>query len=122
MEKNNEKTKGEDFVYVILGTAVYVLLSLMISYDVMYAINVAIGFLSTGLIALILLTMSNIVITSANKKHDIKTESLRLIAKIVPIVLIYQLYILDYVFIAGVFSTFAAINIGVSFAKMMVSK
>lgn len=122
MEKNDEKNKNDDFVFVVLGALVYALLSLMISYNVAYAVYVAIGFLSTGLVALMLLTMSRVVVTNVNKNNDIKTEFLRLVAKLVPIILIYQLYILDYVFIAGVFSTFAAINIGVSFAKMMVSK
>jgi hypothetical protein len=122
LEKNDEKNKNDDFVFVVLGALVYALLSLMISYNVAYAVYVAIGFLSTGLVALMLLTMSRVVVTNVNKNNDIKTEFLRLVAKLVPIILIYQLYILDYVFIAGVFSTFAAINIGVSFAKMMVSK
>ncbi len=122
MEKDDEKIKNEDFIYVVLGTIVYALLSLMISYDVVYAVYVAIGFLSTGLISLILLTMSKIAVTNSSKNHDTKAEFVRLIAKLVPIILIYQLYILDYVFIAGVFSTFSAITICGSLAKIMVSK
>lgn len=116
MEKNKETS---EFTAVIFGTIIYSLLSLMISYDIVYAVYIAIFLLSLGLVSLVLLIMARIIETSHNQKNDISTEFVKLIAKCVPIILIYQLYLLDYVFIAGMFSTFAVINICASLAKMM---
>lgn len=117
-----EKNKETEFTPVIFGAIIYAILSLMISYNIVYAVYIAIFLLSLGLVSLILLVMARIVETSRNQKNDIRDEFVKLIAKCIPIVLIYQLYLLDYVFIAGIFSTFSVINICISLAKMIGTK
>ncbi len=116
LEKNKESS---EFATVIFSTIIYALLSLMISYNIIYAVYIAIFLLSLGMFFLVLLIMSKIIETSRNQKNDIVTELMKIIAKCVPIILIYQIYLLDYVFISGMFFAFSVISICGSLAKMI---
>lgn len=119
MEKNKE---SENIWYAVSGAMIYALASLMISYEIVAGLYISIFLLSLGLTSIILLLMSRIIELEKNQQSDKKIEFIRLVAKLVPIVVIYQLYLLDYIFIAGIFSTFSMISISTSLAKIMGKK
>ena len=58
LEKNKESS---EFATVIFSTIIYALLSLMISYNIIYAVYIAIFLLSLGMFFLVLLIMSKII-------------------------------------------------------------
>ena len=115
MEKNNETNE----ISAVLIGAIYTLLSVLISYGVNYAIYISIFMLSLGFLVVVMLSMSKTIEFNRDKKIDKKSEFIKITAKCVAAVLIYQLYLMDYVFTAGIFSAFAIINISTSIAKIM---
>jgi hypothetical protein len=119
LEKNKE---NENVWYTVSGAIIFALTSLMISYEIVTGIYIAISILSLGLASIILLLMAKIVESEKNQQSDRKSEFIKLVVKLFPIVIIYQLYLLDYIFIAGLFSTFSVISISISLAKIMGTK
>ena len=123
MEENKEVEKqAENIWYAAASAMIYTSISLMISYNITVGTYIAISLLSLGLFTMILLFMSKTIVVSNNQNIDMKTEFFRLVTKFFPILVIYQLYLLDYLFIAGMFTTFSILSISTSLAKMMGKK
>lgn len=123
MEKNKKIENQADNVWYAAASAIlYTSISLMISYNITIGTYVAISLLSLGLFTMVLLFMSKTIVVSNNQTIDIKTEFIKLVTKFFPILVIYQLYLLDYIFIAGMFATFSIFSVSTSLAKMMGKK
>jgi hypothetical protein len=123
LEENKKiENQTENVWYAAASAIIYTSISLMISYNITAGTYIAISLLSLGLFTMVLLFMSKTIVVSNNQTIDIKTEFIRLVTKFFPILVIYQLYLLDYVFFAGMFAMFSILSISTSLAKMMGKK